>query len=407
MKVILFENKNVDKLYPFSIMHSSWEMRCGALRLFEKAQAVFPNDEFAFIGRKDHLASFLKRFDIENDLSCDDDLLFLDGSLIVCESIAKEILKYILANKSDRLAFTLNGNPIAFYASNGLIEKIDEDFHLHFKNASNHSLSKPSALITYLHETLDHVGHEIGNDAQIMPDLKPCDPQIIRNSAAHLIEAGNILCGNNVKIMPGVVIDASEGVVIIDDNATIMPQSTLFGPLYIGKNAVVRTGAKIYHNCSFGEWCKIGGEIENSIIHAYSNKQHDGFLGHSYLGEWVNLGADTNTSNLKNTYSSIQIVLPDETVDTGKIFLGLLCGDHTKSSINAMFTTGTVAGICGILVREWFLPNSIGSFSWGGKQNSPKYKLKKAMETARIVMARRGKVLLPEEEVLMKMEYEN
>jgi hypothetical protein len=120
----------------------------------------------------------------------------------------------------------------------------------------------------------------------------------------------------------------------------------------------------------------------------------------------VNLGADTNTSDLKNTYTSIKINLEDREINTGKIFLGLLCGDHTKSGINTMFTTGTVAGICGILVREWFLPNSITSFSWGGAFNSPTYKLPKAIETARIVLNRRGKELTPEEEKLMKSEYE-
>ena len=121
---------------------------------------------------------------------------------------------------------------------------------------------------------------------------------------------------------------------------------------------------KIYGKTSIGETCKIGGEVENSIVHAYSNKQHDGYLGHSYLCEWVNLGADTNTSDLKNTYGEIKVNLENKEINTHRIFLGLLCGDHTKAGINTMFTTGTVAGIAGILVNEWFLPNTIPSFSW-------------------------------------------
>jgi UDP-N-acetylglucosamine diphosphorylase/glucosamine-1-phosphate N-acetyltransferase len=168
----------------------------------------------------------------------------------------------------------------------------------------------------------------------------------------------------------------------------------------------VKAGAKIYGKTSVGESCKFGGEIENAIIHAYSNKQHEGFLGHSYIGEWVNLGADTNTSDLKNTYANIKVTLEGREIDTEKMFLGLLCGDHTKSAINTSFTTGTVAGVCGILVHDGTLPAVIPSYAWTGRKNSPIYKIDKALDVARIVMARRGKELLPEEELLLRQEYE-
>ncbi|MFA7626651.1 MAG: hypothetical protein WCZ17_06340, partial [Candidatus Kapaibacterium sp.] len=216
----------------------------------------------------------------------------------------------------------------------------------------------------------------------------------------------DIRIGNNVKISPSVVIDASEGKVLIDDDVKIMPQATILGPCFIGKGTTVKIGAKIYGETSIGPMCKVGGEIENTIIHAFSNKQHEGFLGHSYIGEWVNLGADTNNSDLKNTYGEINMILPHKEVKSGRIFLGLMCGDHTKSGINTMFTTGTVAGTCAILVKEWFLPNFIKSFSWGGKSNSPAFRFHKAIETAKIVMQRRGKVLTEEEIELLRLEYE-
>lgn len=223
---------------------------------------------------------------------------------------------------------------------------------------------------------------------------------------AFLINPEKIYLGGNVKIAPGSVIDASEGRVYLGDNVKVMPQATLIGPVAVGSYSTIKIGAKIYEDCSFGEWCKVGGEIENTIIQSYSNKQHEGFLGHSFISEWVNLGADTNNSDLKNTYGNIKIRMEDRIIDTERMFLGLLCGDHTKSSINAMFTTGSVAGICGIIVREWFMPNFIKSFTWGGKNDSPKYHLKKAIDTAKIVMGRRNKTLIDEEIELMKIEYE-
>ena len=120
----------------------------------------------------------------------------------------------------------------------------------------------------------------------------------------------------------------------------------------------------------------------------------------------MNLGADTNTSDLKNTYANIKVTLEGREIDTEKMFLGLLCGDHTKSAINTSFTTGTVAGVCGILVHDGTLPAVIPSYAWTGRKNSPIYKIEKALDVARLVMARRGKELLPEEELLLRQEYE-
>ncbi len=201
------------------------------------------------------------------------------------------------------------------------------------------------------------------------------------------------------------MLDASQGPIIIGNNVQIMPQATILGPAYIGDNSVIKIGAKLYQNVSIGESCRVGGEVKNSIFQSYANKQHDGFVGDSFLSEWVNLGADTNTSNLKNTYSQIKITIENEEINTGMVFLGLQCGDHTKSGINSMFNTGTVCGISAMLVDEWYQQKFIPSFIWGGGKNSTIYKIEKAIESARIVMQRRGKILTFEEEQLMRKEY--
>ncbi len=185
-----------------------------------------------------------------------------------------------------------------------------------------------------------------------------------------------------------------------------MANAVLVGPCFIGDNSIIKIGAKIYEKTAIGEWCKVGGEVENSIIHAYANKQHDGFLGHSYLGEWVNLGADTNTSDLKNTYGKISAILRNKEVNSERMFLGLMAGDHTKSGINTMFTTGTVAGVSSNVIGAGYPPRSIPSFSFGGFKDSPVYDFQKAIDVAKTVMLRRQKELLPEEEALLKMEFE-
>jgi UDP-N-acetylglucosamine diphosphorylase/glucosamine-1-phosphate N-acetyltransferase len=150
----------------------------------------------------------------------------------------------------------------------------------------------------------------------------------------------------------------------------------------------------------------VGGEIENSIIHSYSNKQHDGFLGHSYLGSWVNLGADTNNSDLKNNYSSVKFTINEKEVDSGTIFAGLIMGDHSKTGINTMFNTGTIAGISSNIFGSGYPAKYIPSFSWGGAGSLIEYNLQKSIETARKVMKRRNVEMTPEDEKLFQFVFE-
>jgi UDP-N-acetylglucosamine diphosphorylase/glucosamine-1-phosphate N-acetyltransferase len=177
--------------------------------------------------------------------------------------------------------------------------------------------------------------------------------------------------------------------VIIDNDVFIYPNSFIEGPCYIGASSKVKSGAAIYGNTSIGKVCKIGGEVEQSIFMDYSNKQHSGFIGHSYIGSWVNLGADTNNSDLKNNYSKIKIKFSAKEINTGVQFLGLMIGDHSKSAINTMFNTGTVVGYCCNIFSAGFPDKFIPSFTWGGDDLSKVYDISKALETARIVTGRR------------------
>jgi len=188
----------------------------------------------------------------------------------------------------------------------------------------------------------------------------------------------------------------------IGNRVTVMPNSYLEGPLYIGDYSLVKASAKIYHGTSIGPHCKVGGEVENSIIHSYSNKQHEGFLGHAYLGSWINIGADTNNSDLKNTYGSVKVVVNGKTVDTGMQFVGLTMGDHSKTGINMMFDTGTVVGISSNLYGAGLPPKFVPSFSWGSPGSLSVFELEKSLEIARRMMARRDVRMTPAYETMMR-----
>ncbi len=399
--IVIIEPQDTENFYPFSILHCIWEMRCGMYKIYEKYEKLLPGANLAFIGRDLHLQSFLARYSYTNKLENLCNTLIIYANILPNKSLISEILNSI-QNINSNIDFYHNDNLIAkflvsFQNSNFEQLKIDENH----KKIELHN----TQIINYLWDTIDFNHNAINEDAEISVNHYNTIDKF--NFPGVFFENPNkILIAENVDIKPGTYIDASHGYVVIDSNTTIMAQATILGPAYIGKNNTIKIGAKIYHDCSFGEFCKVGGELEASIIHSYSNKQHDGFLGHSYICEWVNLGADTNNSDLKNTYGEIRMRLRDKEVNTGKMFLGLMCGDHTKSGINSMFTTGTVAGICGILVREWFMPNYIPSFSWGGAKDSPIYKASKAIETAKQVMQRRKKQITDEEIRLIEQEYQ-
>ncbi len=187
------------------------------------------------------------------------------------------------------------------------------------------------------------------------------------------------------------ILNASSGPIYIGKDAEIMEGSIVRGGLALCEHAVLKIGAKIYGPCTFGPYCKIGGEVNNSVLFAYSNKGHEGFLGNSVLGEWCNLGADTNTSNLKNNYAEVRLwnYGTEGFARTGLQFCGLIMGDHSKCGINTMFNTGTVVGVSANIFGSGYPRNFIPSFSWGGASGVTTYLTKKAYETATAMMKRR------------------
>ncbi len=203
-------------------------------------------------------------------------------------------------------------------------------------------------------------------------------------------------------------LNTNGGPIYIGKNAEVMEGAKIRGPFALGENAIVKMDAKIYGGTTIGPHSKVGGEIVNSVVFGYSNKAHDGFLGNSVLGEWCNLGADTNISNLKNTYEPVKLwsCVTRRFENTGQQFCGLMMGDHSKTGINTMFNTGTVVGVFANVFGDGYQRNYIPSFSWGGRHGLSHYNLEKAFQVARAVFARRDQTFDETEKKLLTRIYE-
>ncbi len=231
------------------------------------------------------------------------------------------------------------------------------------------------------------------NDALIKLDF---DLITSNKKSQELDRSNNFLSNENIFIEEGAkvqfaTLDASTGPIYIGKDAQIMAGALIQGPLALCEHSVIKMGAKIYGATTIGPWSKVAGEVQNSVIISFSNKGHDGYLGNAVLGEWCNIGADSNNSNLKNNYTKVKLwnYTSGRFENTGLQFCGLIMGDHSKCGINTMFNTGTVVGVSANIFGAGFPRNFIPSFSWGGAAKIDTYPISKALQTAEIVMARR------------------
>jgi UDP-N-acetylglucosamine diphosphorylase/glucosamine-1-phosphate N-acetyltransferase len=232
------------------------------------------------------------------------------------------------------------------------------------------------------------------NDAAIREDFQLLTED---RKSQPIPKSVNAISKENIFIEEGaklefVTLNASSGPIYIGKNSEIMEGSVIRGPLALCENAQIKMAAKIYGATTVGPYSRIGGEVKNAVLFSYSNKGHDGFLGDSVLGEWCNIGADTNTSNLKNNYDEVKLwdYETEAFEKTGLQFCGLMMGDHSKCGINTMFNTGTVVGVSANIFGAGFPRNFVPSFSWGGSAGITVYMTRKAFETARLVMSRRN-----------------
>ncbi len=401
MQFCIYEDTSCTKLLPLVYLRPAFELRCGILTLREKIEHVLPEGLRSLYVRP-YLAPLVREEQPQIPIN---QLQHVPTWLINGRAIADlELGKLLCQHPRREAAYYSNGEVVAAYISAKSVRGLSErrtgrSLAAYLQDLPRHQIS--TRLVRYPWDLIRFNVMEILNDCVLIPSSRRATGITI-DAGAHLIHRSNIRVGAGSHIKSGAVLDASEGPIIIGRNVLIMPNAVVEGPAYIGDQSIIKIGAKLYSGTSIGKWCKVGGEVDCSILQSYSNKQHDGFLGHSYLGSWVNLGADTNTSDLKNTYGPVSVILSGRQYQTGMQFLGTIMGDHSKTGINVMVNTGTIIGVSCNIVGADLPPKFLPSFSWGGGTTYETYDLEKSLETARRVMARRNVVPSPAYEKIVR-----
>ncbi|MBI5472229.1 MAG: GlmU family protein [Ignavibacteriae bacterium] len=396
--ICLFEDPQFVKLLPLVYTRPVYELRCGILTLREKIQAAYPKASTSLLCRP-YLAEVVKQQHPGTQVNevHSGNCLLLNGRILADKSLAKKIpLKgpdavYLSGNVVVAVRMNAGGRK----AVHDLSEVLDAD---HF--AELQRIDVNVELVEYPWQLVHKNGENIVADFGLLA-LKGTRKGKVY-PGAQLLNKKQIAIEKGATIKPGVVLDAEKGPIYIGKNAKLLPNAVVVGPAFIGEGSIVKVGAKIYENTSIGEMCKVGGEIEGSIIHSFSNKQHDGFLGHAYLGVWCNLGADTNNSDLKNNYGSVKVQVNGSTIDTGLQFVGLIMGDHSKSGINTMFNTGTIVGVSCNVFGAGYPPKFLPSFIWGGSDGVETYDIEKGLDVERKVMLRRNVPMTAADEMLLR-----
>lgn len=389
MNVILFDYPGFrDSLLPLTYTRPVAELRCGILNIREKWEKGLNTKISHFT--QDYLAG---KFPME----IGDDNLVINASW--CPPLDESAVRNLKINDS----LFRNGIPLAFRFDKEGISKIhNNDFR---PTANEIELDYEPVLISKLWHLFKHNGEEIRKDFERLTSGR---------KTIEINDPGSIVYGKeNIFLEEGAqvkasIINAESGPVYIGKNAHIHEGSIIKGPFALCEGAHVNMGAKIKGDSTLGPYCKVGGEISNSILLGYSNKAHDGFLGNAVIGEWCNLGADTNNSNLKNNYDQVKLwnFVRDGFELTGETFVGLFMGDHSKCAINTMFNTATIAGVASNIFGAGFPRTFIPSFSWGGPAGFITFKLNKVFEMAEAMMKRRGVALTEEDKKILTRVFE-
>jgi len=402
MKALVFEDDKWTNLTPLSYIHPVYELRCGKTTLFEKIAKKLRGMEIG-LGARDYIAALAhKKFNLPvNDPKFfTDDVVLVNGRWL---AKAKDTIR------TDREGVYTSGDNIVYaVVKRERIAKLwNGDFNalLGQLRTALPETKVEVVMINFIWEFIHH------NPEQLREDIEAEGKKGLgTNFPAQSVVVGSadeVYIDPDAQVHPFVVLDTKSGPIYIDRKAKIFPFARIEGPCYIGEDVQIMPGASIREGNSFGPVCRIGGEVEESIFQGYSNKYHDGFIGHAFIGEWVNLGGLTCNSDLKNDYTTVSVYLNGKLTDTGDLKVGSFIGDHTKTSIGVMLNTGTVIGTMCNLTAGGILPKFFPAFSWyvNGKF-SKGFGLEMMLQTARAAMARRKKELIPEEEAVIRKVYE-
>ena len=389
MQVVLFEDQLVGDLRPVSLTRAGFKITMGALDLVSAFQ------------RMDLSLSYLVRpyldpataLEVKNEPVTDSEVLFVNANTVPRIADLKKLLK--ACAKKERFCVVCDQRVAASYFP---------EIKVKLENLN------PENITAFLQED-DPPRVELSLSLVTRPyEIVKYNMEIIGENLEHLADnyqqvQEGVYVGRNVKLAKFVSYDTSEGPVIIDDNSRVDDFALLIGPVYIGRNSKVNEHSAIKDCCSIGNTVKIGGEVEASVVESFSNKQHHGFLGHAYLGSWINIGAGTSNSDLKNTYGKVNVVYRGTKESTGMQFLGCIIGDYSKTAINTSIFTGKYIGVCSMVYG--YATTNVASFTnWGQSLGSvTKYNLQAALTTQKRMFARRKIEQTPAHVELLKEVY--
>ncbi len=398
MKLLLFDDRLRENFFPLTHTRFTGDLRCGALKLRQRLEALLTDDEVTFLIDESLVDLYTDRHP-DWQINCIEpgDKLYVNCLTKYSPSLMHKI-KHL-----DQEHALVQGDTIVAIRTSEDYNPLTKDITNTYPNITIEIVS--DALYMHPADLIHDNGRMITFDFdQFFSDK---DNSFETEPGATILNPYNVWLGEGVELKPGVIIDASDGPVIIDNDAKLMHNAVVIGPAYIGKNSIIKISAKIYENCSIGPVCKIGGELEACIIQAYTNKQHDGFLGHSYLGEWINLGADTNNSDLKNTYKNVMMhsYVAQSPYNTNTMFMGCVIGDHAKLGINSTINTGCVIGTGSNLWGRDLISGYIPEFSWGEASQLQAYIIDAFLATAQLVKQRRNLKLTDPEKSLYTSIY--
>ncbi|WP_296385069.1 GlmU family protein [Winogradskyella sp.] len=383
MNYILFDGPYRNNLLPFTFTRPVADIRVGILTIRQKWESYLEYTTTTVT--EDYLADKFPMVEMEENI-------MINASFLP----NLEVIEFVKNLKHNQALFK-DEDVIAFFAKEG--EEVKD-----FSTFEAVEFLGDILIIKHTWDIFSKNGEAIVEDFNLITKDRISQP---------IPATINTINPENIFIEKGATLNfatlnASSGPIYIGRDAEVMEGSIVRGPLALCNNATLKMGAKVYGPTTVGPYSKIGGEVNNSVIFGFSNKGHDGFLGNSVLGEWCNLGADTNNSNLKNNYAEVRLwdYQTEGFAKTGLQFCGLMIGDHSKCGINTMFNTGTVIGVSANVFGSGFPRNFVPSFSWGGSKGFVTYKTNKAFEVAEVVMARRKEEFTKKDKAILEHIFE-
>ncbi len=410
----MFEDDKYDRFFPLTYNRPVYELLCGITKIREKISHLFTGAEVVLLCR-DYLEKVLatrtgqevNQFEVKKE----DEILLINGRVLPSGDFSEKV------NFSNEERFFFSGDDlIGWTGRGGSLGKYKTFFQsLYVTDQIKSQKSKLTVTeidvkpVNYLWDLVSQ------NEKQIEADFVRMKPSLdLKNMFKHcqvdddslIYETEKVYIGPGSQIEGQVVLDARSGSIYIGEKVNIQPHTLVKGPCYVGDGSIL-TGGKIREGTSIGPVCRVGGEVDNAVFLGYSNKYHEGFLGHAYVGEWVNLGALTTNSDLKNNYSTIKVMVNQALVDSGLTKVGSFIGDHVKTGIGTLLNTGISIGFASNIFGGGMLKlKYIPAFFWGGPELQEVYEFTKALQTIRAVMKRRGVALGGDEENLFKKIYE-